>query len=365
MKNQSQKTRRKVLKIIGLGFAGLILLSMVVILILGSTPPSIPLTPSGVKQFQAVYIPMQDGTQIAVRISLPPDLGNDQRIPAVIETTRYLTDIKSTFLLNTALKLSGDTKMNLRVGHALMEAGYAYIRVDARGSGASFGRREMELSQEEIADMGEIIDWVVQQPWSNGKVGTYGISYSGNTAELAAALNHPNLKAVAPLYSDFDHLTGNLMPGGILNTFLTENWSAMVATMDANAEEGLFHGGIAPVDEDEDEMLLTDALAERDNIDIAERLHTVTYFDDLLTPDYTAHSIAPLYYKESIQQSGLPFYVRVGWLDAGTVDGAISRYLTFSNPQQLWIGPWNHSGTRFYDPFLKNQTTETPMIIQQ
>lgn len=348
-----------------MSLAGIILLGLVAILIMGMTPPTIPTTPSGEKQMQAVYIPMEDGTRIAIRISLPPNLEKGQRIPAVIESTRYLTDVKTTFLLNVIMKLTGDAKINLKIGHTLMEAGYAYIRVDARGSGASFGKREMEYSTEEIEDIGQVIDWVVRQPWSNGKVGTYGISYSANTAELAVALNHPNLAAVAPLYADFEPLAGNIMPGGMLNTFLIENWTAAVAADDANSGKGLLTGGIAPIDGDEDEQLLKQALQERDNIDVAQAFKDVTYYDDPLTGDYTAQSLSPFLVKDGIQQSGVPFYVRVGWLDAGTVDGAIERFLTYENSQQLIIGPWNHSGSQIYDPFLDVGSSGEALIIKQ
>jgi len=47
-------------------------------------------------------------------------------------------------------------------------AGIALVLVDARGSGASFGTRTTGLDEREIADYGEVIDWIAAQPWSNG-----------------------------------------------------------------------------------------------------------------------------------------------------------------------------------------------------
>jgi len=61
----------------------------------------------------------------------------------------------------------------------LNQQGYAELLVDARGSGASFGSRRIEWSPEEITDYGEIVDWMVEQPWSNGRVGAFGVSYDG------------------------------------------------------------------------------------------------------------------------------------------------------------------------------------------
>jgi putative CocE/NonD family hydrolase len=365
MKEENNGSKKHIIKRVFLFFSGIFLLGLLAILMMGLTPPSVPITPSGEKQMQAVYVTMKDGTRIAVRITLPPDLEKGQRVPAVIEATRYLTDIKTTFLSNVILKITGDTKINLKIGHALMESGYAYIRIDDRGSGASFGRREMEYSKEEIEDIGEVIDWIIRQPWSDGKVAAYGVSYSANTAELAAALNHPSLVAVAPLYADFEPLAGNVMPGGILNTFLLDNWAAAVAADDADLAKGLLTGGIVPVDGDEDERLLKQALQERDNIDVAQAFREVTYYDDPLTGHYTAQSLSPFYGKNGIQASAVPFYVKAGWLDAGTADGAIERFLTYSNSQDLIIGPWNHAGSQFYDPFLKTDSPRQPSVVEQ
>ncbi|MBN1887543.1 MAG: CocE/NonD family hydrolase [Thermoflexales bacterium] len=358
--------RRKIFKVTSRILAVLFLIVTgltATVIVAGVTPPAIPTTPSGLEQFQSVYVPMKDGTKIAVRITLPPDLQRE-RIPAIVETTCYLTDIKHTFLLNIMLKVGGDIKANLGSGHVFMEEGYAFVRVEARGSGASFGKRDMVWSKAEIDDIGQVIDWVIDQPWSNGKVGTYGVSYSGNTAELAVALNHPKLFAAAPLYADFEPLDHNIMPGGIPNRFLIENWAEAQALHDANMEKGLFLDGTAPVDEDKDEQLLNQALQERDNADVAQAFKAITYFDDRLSDQYTAQSLAPFYSKDDIQKSGVPFYVRVGWLDAGTVNGAIERFLTYENSQYLVIGPWNHGGHQVYDPFLETNLPRASLEAQ-
>ena len=84
--------------------------------------------------------------------------------------------------------------------------GFAVVLVDARGSGASGGRPTLEYSPAELADIGEVAAWAAQQPWSNGRVGTLGISYEGNTAELAAVPNQPAIRAALPLFDTFDNV---------------------------------------------------------------------------------------------------------------------------------------------------------------
>jgi putative CocE/NonD family hydrolase len=58
----------------------------------------------------------------------------------------------------------------------------------------------MDFSHEEIRDAAELMDWIVAQSWSNGNIGTTGVSYVGTTAELIIANQHPAHKAAIPKY---------------------------------------------------------------------------------------------------------------------------------------------------------------------
>ena len=103
---------------------------------------------------------------------------------------------------------------NAAAGDLFNRAGFALVVVDARGTGASFGTRAGELSEREIEDYGELIDWVAAQPWSNGRVGVYGTSYEGQAAELIAGLGNAHLVAVAALFSPYDPYRELFYPGG-------------------------------------------------------------------------------------------------------------------------------------------------------
>lgn len=201
------------------------------------------------------YVTMKDGTKLAVRYTLPLNMKTDEKIPAIMETTRYGTDYKYSFVLRALLNLKIAHDVPPAIMEELLKAKYAYVAVDARGSGASFGTREMEWSKEEADDMGQVIEWIARQLWSNGKDRTYGISYSGNTAEVAVASNQPALFAAAPLYPDFDIIRQTMMPGGICNDVTNKSWGDSIAGMDSN-KSSLFTLGNVPVDEDKDEKLL-------------------------------------------------------------------------------------------------------------
>ncbi|CAK9254263.1 unnamed protein product [Sphagnum jensenii] len=68
--------------------------------------------------------------------------------------------------------------------------GYACVIVDVRGTGASLGDRKMEFSPEEVADGNEIVNWIAAQKWSDGNIGTTGVSYLGTTAEMLLRAQH-------------------------------------------------------------------------------------------------------------------------------------------------------------------------------
>jgi len=110
--------------------------------------------------------------------------------------------------------------------------GYAYVIVDVRGSGASFGTRRAELGPREVRDGSEVVDWIVRQPWSDGRVGATGVSYVGTTAELLLVNQHPAVKAIVPQFSLFDAYPDIVFPGGVQHTWFLKIWAQVVSAMD-------------------------------------------------------------------------------------------------------------------------------------
>ncbi|MGH9753854.1 MAG: CocE/NonD family hydrolase, partial [Blastocatellia bacterium] len=144
------------------------------------------------------YITLKDGVRLALDIYLPKGLEAGARLPAILEQTRY----------NRSYEFQPEARDKAdRPSQKITEfvtRGYAYVVVDVRGSGASFGNRRAELGPQEVRDGSEVVDWIIGQPWSDGKVGAMGVSYVGTTAELLLVNRHPAVKAVAPQFSLFD-----------------------------------------------------------------------------------------------------------------------------------------------------------------
>jgi putative CocE/NonD family hydrolase len=312
-------------------------------------------TAGGLPRNHSQYLTMRDGVDIAVEVWLPADLTAEAQVPTLIQATRYSR-------ASLAYDLTLVDKLRIRLGdvderqvpYTLLKpeatwanaAGYAVVFVDARGSAASFGTRPIEWSPDEIADYGEVIAWVSEQPWSNGKVGAWGTSYPGNTAEMMVSTGAPALLAVAPRFSDFDPLQGVGMPGGLRADGFLDQWSELNAAMDGVPQMA------KPVTADTDGSLRDTAVAGHNNPNIAAAMRDIEYRDDTFAQSgLTFAAASPYHYQEAIEANSVPMQVWVSWLDAGTTDGALSRFLTFSNPQQVIIGAWSHGGGVNVDPY--------------
>ena len=130
------------------------------------------------------YVTMHDGVEIAVTVWLA-SLTAGERVPVLMRTTRYWRGSQWGWGLRALVALHQAEPQDLedRQQAYFNERGFAVMVVDARGSGASGGYRPVEYAPAEVADMSEVASWAARQPWSNGRVGTFGVSYDGNMAE--------------------------------------------------------------------------------------------------------------------------------------------------------------------------------------
>jgi putative CocE/NonD family hydrolase len=304
----------------------------------------------------SLYVTVEDGTRIAVDVSLPQNLGAEQRIPALIKGTPYWRARELT-PLGAAKAPELATEPDVAT---LNERGYAVVSVDARGTGASFGAIRILFSDGEIADYGAVADWITRQNWSNGNVGAYGFSYRGMTAANIASLPNPSIKAVAPLF-DLSDLYLLVYPGGAFEDYLVSAWGAQ--TRQLNAGKLPCNGGPVceqmvlgpkPVDADLGKVLLKRAIAEHAaNFNVHDCLRAAPARDDAICASGRSLSqVSVLARKAKIERRGMPMFVLTGWLDESSAQQALFRYRTFSNAQTLVIGPFTHGGFMSDDPFF-------------
>jgi len=125
-----------------------------------------------------VAVSMRDGVVLRADVLLPSSEG---RHPVLLYRTPYGKD---------------DALKEYTTFHHAVERGYAVVVQDVRGRYASGG--EFRPYENEGRDGYDTIEWAARQPWSNGDVGTFGLSYPGAVQWLAAVGSPPHLKAMVP-----------------------------------------------------------------------------------------------------------------------------------------------------------------------
>ena len=309
------------------------------------------------------YVPMRDGVQIAVDLYLPPGAGAGARVPAILRMTRYWRAVNFRWL--TKPFLEGPQPLAAR----FIAQGYAWLDVDVRGSGASGGVQRTLWSDEEVADGGELVDWIVSQPWSSGKVGALGDSYDGTAAELLLSTGRPAVRAVAPRFALFDGYSDIGFPGGVRLAWFTKAWSEFNDAIDRGHLWSAFPwwvplaiSGPRPIDGPDGESGIAAAQAAHEaNFEVDRAAQGVEFRDDLPEggPDSKPEHWSPCCKRRAaIEASGAAILSVSGWWDGAYQRAAIERFRTLRNPQKLLIGPWNHGGDQQLDPFEPTRATQ-------
>ena len=103
--------------------------------------------------------------------------------------------------------------------------GYALVRVDSPGAGKSPGTLGI-WGIDEAEAFYDAIEWAGEQPWSNGNVGLWGMSYYAVSQHAVASLRPPHLKAMIAIGTDADLYEEVMYTGGILNEEFFPGWFA-------------------------------------------------------------------------------------------------------------------------------------------
>lgn len=285
------------------------------------------------------YISAEDGTKLAIDMFIPTRQGviSTEPLPTVLHYTRYMRAYED----DNGVRISQGE--NDPILQHLLQHGFAIVVADARGTGASFGIHHGANSVEENEDSFAIVEWIADQPWSNGNVGMSGRSYPGQTQYHALTQTPPALKAIFPEManpSPFDFVHSG---GAALDDFI-DVWGQ--GTIDADLGRART---AARVDDD---------------IDGSERDATIPmrtgnlWAPEIVVPgsnvrDYEINrpnggywsweTISVLDDLDAIAESGIAIYHLVGWYDIYTNQGPwLYASLEGRVPQKMMIGPWVH-----------------------
>lgn len=279
---------------------------------------------------ESIYLTMSDGVRIAVDSYVPQDYPGLGPYPTIFEVTRYWRS------------RSEDIPYHIR---RAMQRGFAYVVMDERGTGASFGEWDQPLSDQALRDTDSVMDWIVEQAWSNGHVGATGISYPGMAAQQVASRLHPALRAIVPMSDTYDLYRDLIFPGGIFNEVFLEEWGEAVMALDRNTSLSLDDETfvLSPVDDDPTGVLLEEAVAgHAGNLDPYQTFEGITFRDDPGLTGLTLDDLSTDRFWTRIEGSDIAVYHWGSWLDGGSADGVIRAFLRSSGPRRATIGSWTH-----------------------
>ena len=140
-----------------------------------------------------VMVPMRDGVRLATDVYRPMRNGLpvEGRFPVILERTPYGKTVVSRSELSVAEPVA---KTRAEVARFFVSRGYVVIYQDCRGRYGSEGQFVKYLSDGN--DGYDTCAWIVRQPWSNGKIGTMGLSYAAHTQGALASANAPGIAAL-------------------------------------------------------------------------------------------------------------------------------------------------------------------------
>ncbi|WCT72422.1 CocE/NonD family hydrolase [Sphingomonas naphthae] len=296
------------------------------------------------------YLPMRDGVKLAVRVERPMKAGKvvEEKLPVVWHHTLSVSqeDRDGT----------GERVSTFRQVSKLVPYGYVVVQVARRGNGQSLGERRGYHDRNEAQDAYDITQWLAAQPWSDGKVGIYGCSNTGDAAMHALTMRPPALKAAFAGCFSWQKYDA-FRRGGIFAQWGTGPTRTIADDL-----------AIPPVETDPDKVLLKQAAEEHQRstplFELWKSLPFRDSFAPLVASRFWAEGSAGNY-ADQIRRSGVALYIMGGWFDELRDQGLIT-HLNVPGSRVI-IGPWKHCNNdgfalleemhRFFDQHLKGIDT--------
>lgn len=263
-----------------------------------------------------LMVPMRDGTLLSTDVYRPAGPG---RYPALLIRDPYD---------------NGSDAASWEEGLRWAERGYAYVHQNVRGRFDSEGSWYPYLA--EANDSHDTQNWIGQQPWSDGQVGTHGNSYLATTQWKGAEFRSPYLKAMAPRVTPFNYYFDTAYPGGALALGSRIGWASGMGGRTGQAGNP-----------DWDQVLWTMPLLE---------MGAATGQDNPWWRDFVMHPEYDAYWEVLDSEARLEDFAAAslnigGWYDV-FLDGTLVSYTGMVEKgrteyarenQKLLIGPWPHA----------------------
>ena len=260
-----------------------------------------------------VRVPMRDGVHLDTNIFHPAAVG---RYPTVLLRTPY------------------GKGPDIPAGYtSFLDHGYAVVLQDVRGRYGSEGK--FDALRQEGPDGYDTLNWIAEQPWSNGKVGMIGGSYLGIAQWRVALLNNPHLKAIFPVVSGSDDYYDRFYsPGGATKLGNRLLWFSLnmtpAGTPTPKFNDYILHLPLRTADQ-------------------AATHRTLSLYQTVLNhPTYDSFW-KDMSVREKIDRVRVPVFAVGGWYDNFVESdlnafGALHKSAGISDDKhRIMIGPWAHN----------------------
>jgi len=285
-----------------------------------------------VKHETKIPVPMRDGVKLAAEVFRPDAPG---KFP-VLMLHRYFRE--------------GADR-----GEFFAPRGYAVALIDCRGRYDSEGTWVPYVNDPQ--DGYDAQQWLGRQPWSNGRIGTFGQSYNGFTQVMAAPLASPYLKCMVPQENQQSNF-GHLYNDGVMQL-------NVIFEFGLHTKQGSQTQQIFPIDHAHYRRLPLLAAVD----DFPQVQHVKDWFHHARYDDYwKSYGI-----KEKYGRIQAPALFMTGWYDNLCHEGW-RNFVGFRTQggseaarrgTKIVVGPWTHGGTfalpdflgvklRWYDYWLKD-----------
>jgi putative CocE/NonD family hydrolase len=280
-----------------------------------------------------VMMPLRDGVKVAADIYHPADGGRplEGRFPALLTRTPYS---------------KGDG--NSAEGLYYAARGYVVVANDTRGRYKSEGTWRMMA--DDPADGYDVVEWIAAQPWSDGKIGTYGTSYPGGTQHALATMNPPHLTTMVPVDALSNTGIAGMRHGGAFELRFA-NWIFQTGAPNSHA---------ALASEPLRNALVESGRRIRDHLDMlpfnsgTTPLRLVPEYESWLAKALRSGPEDPMWRIKGMSvvdhvtdYADVPVLHVCGWYDSWGRQVSLS-YEALSkskrSPQHLIYGPWTHGG---------------------
>ncbi len=159
------------------------------------------------------WIELPDGVRLAIRLWLPEDADEQRPASVILDSVPYR-------------KSDGTAIYDAAWGTYFAAHGFAFARVDLRGSGDSTGILEDEYTEQEQRDVEQVIAWLAQRPWCTGAVGMIGVSWGGFAALQLAARHPAPLRGVVSIHASDDRYADDVhYIGGCVSAMDMSQWA--------------------------------------------------------------------------------------------------------------------------------------------